>query len=399
MKIDIPEYNPDLTEPSLNTMFNKDQGGSKIVVIGKPGCFAKGTLIRLYNETIKNVEDIVETDIIMGDDFKPRYILNLCHGFEQMYRIDYTDINRKEQTVYVNASHILSLIHAHEELKIDIPLQEFLRFKRREDWCWYGYDQNKRLIRSIYMDIFPTDLHTEYFGFELKTFHRFLLSDGSVVHNTGKTTLITSLLYEKRMIFPIGLVMSGTEDSNGHYQKIFPSSFIYNRLDEKKLNEFITRQKIAKKHLSNPWAILLLDDCTDDPKLFNKPIFQGIFKNGRHWKMLFILSLQYCMDVKPVIRTNVDGVFILREPNLRNRKSLWENYAGIIPDFSLFCSILDVITDDYTALYIHNATTTNRWQDCIYWYKAKHAPKFKFGSKDFWKFHNQRFNKDYKDSF
>ena len=28
-------------------------------------------------------------------------------------------------------------------------------------------------------------------------------------------------------------------------------------------------------------------------------------------------------------------------------KSLWENYAGIIPDFSSFCSILDQITDDY----------------------------------------------------
>jgi hypothetical protein len=91
--------------------------------------------------------------------------------------------------------------------------------------------------------------------------------------------------------------MSGTEDSNGHYQKIFPSSFIYNKLDEKKLHNFITRQKVAKNHLQNPWAVLLLDDCTDDPKLFNKPIFQGIFKNGRHWKMLFILSLQYCMDV------------------------------------------------------------------------------------------------------
>lgn len=216
---------------------------------------------------------------------------------------------------------------------------------------------------------------------------------------TGKSTLITSLLYDKRAIFPVGLVMSGTEDSNGHYQKMFPSTFVYNHLDEKKLNDFITRQKVAKKHLPNPWAVLLLDDCTDDPKIFSKPIFQGIFKNGRHWKMLFILSLQYCMDVKPVIRANVDGVFILREPNLRNRKSLWENYAGIIPDFSLFCNIMDVITDDYTALYIHNATTTNKWQDCIFWYKAQPSPPFKFGCVDFWKFHKQRFNPSYNDAF
>jgi len=217
---------------------------------------------------------------------------------------------------------------------------------------------------------------------------------------TGKSTLITSILYEKRNIFPMYLVMSGTEDSNGHYKKILPSTFVYNKLEEKKIEDFVVRQKIAKKHLVNPWAVLLLDDCTDDPKLFNKPLFQGLFKNGRHWRMLFLLSLQYCMDIKPVIRTNVDGVFILRETNLRNRKSLYENYAGIIPDFSMFCEIMDSITTNYTALYIHNATTSNKLEDCLFWYRAKPVPEdFKLGCKDLWKFHGARYNTDYKDPF
>lgn len=221
-----------------------------------------------------------------------------------------------------------------------------------------------------------------------------------MVHNTGKTTLITSLMYEKSNIFPTALVMSGTEDSNGHYKRIIPSTFVYNKLEEKKIEDFVTRQKIAKKHLTNPWSVILLDDCTDEPKVLNKPIFQGMYKNGRHWKMLFILSLQYCMDIKPVIRTNIDGTFILRESNLRNRKTLWENYAGIIPDFSLFCQIMDVITDDYTALYIHNATQSNRIEDCVFWYKAKKVPSdFKFGSREFWRFHKQRFDENFTESY
>lgn len=208
---------------------------------------------------------------------------------------------------------------------------------------------------------------------------------------TGKTTLITSLLHQMRHIYPVGMVMSGTEDSNGHYGKIFPDTFIYNELNEDKIEDFIKRQKLAKQHLDNPWGLLLLDDCTDDPKIFSKPLFQGLYKNGRHWKMLFILSLQYCMDVKPVIRTNVDGTFILREPNLKNRKALWENYAGIIPDFNMFCDILDQITDDYTALFVLNQTVSNKIEDCIFWYKAKPVRKnFKFGSKDYWNFHKQR---------
>lgn len=217
---------------------------------------------------------------------------------------------------------------------------------------------------------------------------------------TGKTTLITRILYEKRHVLPCAFVMSGTEDSNGHYGKILPSSFVHNKYDEQKVENFVTRQKMCKKYIPNPWSVLLLDDCTDDPRIFNKPIFQGLYKNGRHWKMLFILSLQYCMDVKPVIRTNIDGVFILRESNLRNRKSLYENYAGVIPDFQTFCDIMDQVTNDYTALYIHNATTSNKLEDIIFYYKAKPVPEeFRFGSPDFWKFHKHRFNEKYNDPF
>lgn len=217
---------------------------------------------------------------------------------------------------------------------------------------------------------------------------------------TGKTTLIASLLYAKKHIFPIGMVMSGSEDSNGYYRKIFPSTFVYNEYSEEKIKDFIRRQKIAKQHLDNPWAVILLDDCTDDPKIFNKPLQHGMYKRGRHWKMWYILSLQYAMDVKPVIRTNVDGIFILREPLLKNRKTLWENYASIVPDFALFCDLLDEITEDYTALYIHNSTQTNDWRECVFYYRANVVPKdFKFGCDDYYLFHYERYNPEYVDPF
>jgi hypothetical protein len=217
---------------------------------------------------------------------------------------------------------------------------------------------------------------------------------------TGKSTLISALLYGKKNIYPCGVVFSGTEDSNGFYKKIFPETFIFNKYDEEQLKTVIQRQKIACKHVENPWAVVLLDDCTDTPSVFNKPLQQGIYKNARHWKMWYILSLQYCMDVKPVIRTNIDGTFILRETNLKNRKSLWENYAGVIPDFGQFCDIMDQMTDDYTALYIHNATKSNKLEDCLFWFKARQVPDgFKFGCPDFWEFHNVRFNKEYVDTF
>ena len=240
----------------------------------------------------------------------------------------------------------------------------------------------------------------EYFGFTLDGNHRFLLGSFDVVRNTGKSTLIASILYAKKHIFPVALAFSGTEDSNGFYRKLMPSTFVYNEYNEEKIKNFIRRQKIAKQHLENPWAIISIDDCTDDPRVLATPLQQGLFKRGRHWKCLYILSLQYSMDVKPVIRTNVDGVFILREPIMKNRKSLWENYASIIPDFNLFCEILDSVTDNYTALYIHNQTRSNNWQDCVFWYKAPLVPEeFKFGAPEYWEFHNERFDATYLDNF
>ena len=217
---------------------------------------------------------------------------------------------------------------------------------------------------------------------------------------SGKTYMLSSLIYEKRACFPTGIVMSGTEDSNHHYSAMFPSTFIYNKLDLDVLKKFIQRQKIAKEYLPNPWALILLDDCTDDPKILNTPLFQGLYKNGRHWSMFYILSLQYCMDIKPVIRNNVDGTFILREPNLKSRKSIYENYAGVIPSFRLFCDIMDQITNDYTALYIHNQSQSNDWRDCIFWYRGKKVPDgWKFGSREYWAFHHQRYNDQYEEHF
>ena len=56
---------------------------------------------------------------------------------------------------------------------------------------------------------------------------------------TGKTPLITSLLYQKSHVYPAAQVHSGTEDSNGHYRKLFPSTFVFNKFTEPAVEEFI----------------------------------------------------------------------------------------------------------------------------------------------------------------
>lgn len=210
---------------------------------------------------------------------------------------------------------------------------------------------------------------------------------------SGKSTLISSILYAKKHIFPAALVMSGSEDNNGFYSKLVHPLFVYHSYDEEVVKKFVERQKIAKKYLTNPWAVLLLDDCTDSKKIFNSELQQGLYKKGRHYKMLYILSLQYALDIPPAIRTSVDYTFILREPNLENRKKIYNNLAGIVGDFKLFCELLDFITEDYTALVIKNMSTTNNLEDNVFYYKAPPVPQgFSFGSDDFKLFAANRYD-------
>lgn len=196
--------------------------------------------------------------------------------------------------------------------------------------------------------------------------------------------------------------MSGSESSNHYYSQFFPELFIYNEYDEDVIRNFVKRQKIAKEHLRNPWAVLLIDDCTDDPKIFKKSLQQNLYKVGRHYKLWYILSLQYAVDIPPAVRVNVDNVFILREPSVKIRKVIWENYASIIPDFNTFCKIMDGLSDNYCAMVINNQTTSNQIEDCVFYYKAPH-PKifknFKFGSNEYKKFARARHNPDYVENF
>ena len=219
---------------------------------------------------------------------------------------------------------------------------------------------------------------------------------------TGKSTLIQDILAHKAHIIPVSQVFSGTEESNNFYSEKMPPITIFNKLDMTGIKNFVERQDLAKKYLKNPWAVQIIDDCTDNPRILKDPIFQAYYKNGRHWKMLHILSLQYCLDINPAIRTSIDYTFILRETSLRVREILWKNYASCVDNFHDFCQVMDQLTSDYTALVVNNKSQSNKLEDCVFYYKAnpdKIPVNWKFGAGSFWQYNHDRIDTQAIESF
>ena len=212
--------------------------------------------------------------------------------------------------------------------------------------------------------------------------------------DTGKSFLVRDLLFYHQDI-PIGTVISGTEAGNGFYSSHVPKLFIHDEYNTAIIENILKRQKTVLKQMKreiesykrsniDPRAFVILDDCLFDDKWTRDKMMRLLFMNGRHWKIMLIITMQYPLGVPPVLRTNIDYVFILREPYLANRRRIYENYAGMFPTFESFSQVMDQCTENYECLVINNNVKSNKLQDQIFWYKAEAHKDFKLGSREFW---------------
>jgi hypothetical protein len=212
--------------------------------------------------------------------------------------------------------------------------------------------------------------------------------------DTGKSFLVRDLLYYQQEI-PIGTVISGTEEGNGFYGKMVPRLFIHNEYNSAIIENILKRQRTVlnqvkkeiemyKRSSIDPRAFVILDDCLYDNTWSRDKLMRLLFMNGRHWKVMLVITMQYPLGIPPTLRTNIDYVFILRENYIANRKRIYDNYAGMFPTFESFCQVMDQCTENYECLVINNNSKSNKLQDQVFWYKADNHNDFRLGSKEFW---------------
>ena len=208
---------------------------------------------------------------------------------------------------------------------------------------------------------------------------------------TGKSTLVTDILYHKKHL-PAGIVMSATEEGNHHYKQYVPDLFIYGDYEREAIERVLERQKKLISANKGTGSFILLDDCMYDRKFMKDICIRQCFMNGRHWKLFFMLTMQYCMDLTPDLRANVDYVFILRENVLQNREKLYKSFFGVFPTFDMFNQVMNACTENYECLVLDNTSKSNKIEDCVFWYKASMRKNFRIGSDQLWNFHKKNYN-------
>ena len=238
---------------------------------------------------------------------------------------------------------------------------------------------------------------------QLRKFDMSSIADDKVVvfvgkRETGKSFLVRDMLYYKQDI-PVGSVISGTEAANSFYSSMMPSLFIHGEFSDEIVVNYLKRQKkIVKEYNNNdnvdPRAFFILDDCLYDNSWIKNKNIRSMFMNGRHYKSLFVITMQYALGIPPNLRTNIDFIFILRENIHANRKRIFEQYAGMFPSFDIFNQVMDQCTENFECLVINNNSKSNKLEDQVFWYKASPHDDFKIGHPSIWKYHQQNYDPD-----
>lgn len=199
------------------------------------GCHGIGTQIRMYDSSLKSVEDIKIGNVLLGDDKTPRIVRHLYRGQDKLYNVRQHDksdyvvnsehrlalqfIGKKEILPHKNGFKVVYYIFDQEngiikqfkyfnvvdaankfyneldnnknqipyDHKICITVNSYLKLNEyiREKLVGYDINSNKLNIDIKYMK------KGDYYGFELSGNQKYVLADGTITMNSnGKSKTV-----------------------------------------------------------------------------------------------------------------------------------------------------------------------------------------------------------------
>lgn len=211
---------------------------------------------------------------------------------------------------------------------------------------------------------------------------------------SGKSTLMFDIVYHFRHYFQSAIVFCGSTETALEWSTHIPGSFVFDNFDENKLDSILDDQELAViRGTAGPMLVVVDDMSWNKKNILNAPIMRRLMMNGRHSKVLALISMQYCKDIGPDIRTQIKAVFLCREGNPVNRQRIFEAWNNVFTNFAEFDTVFRACTVDYNVLALVKNMKSDKVSDCCFWYKAQNRGNYRVNKHGYWwRFHSRRFD-------
>ncbi len=204
-------------------------------------------------------------------------------------------------------------------------------------------------------------------NFQIKKFNILKIGDNVALiigkRGVGKTMLIKDILH----YYPnIGAIIAPMEKT---YNEIISDDKIHEEYNPEIIQNVMKDQRENEVKESQ---VIVMDDSIHSIAWRKDLTFRALISNSKFYKIPFIFSMQYPMNIPPNMRTNLGFIFIFKESFEPNKRKLYQYFAGMFPTYINFCTVLDQCIDEYGCLVIDTTViNSDRIEDQIYWYKAE----------------------------
>lgn len=258
-------------------------------------------------------------------------------------------------------------------------------------------------------------------GIDLQPFKLDMLEDSPIIvmvakRGSGKSVLIRHLLEHYKDIVG-GVLISPTEKMTNTFSDFMSDSFIYHEYKTQILEKIFERQRNVLKKIKDiekrrsrgenvkpykhdPRIYLIMDDCLADNQWIKDKLIKEIFFNGRHYKIIYILTVQYLKGIPPGYRNNVDHYFLFANDNQENLQNIYKT-IGAFNTYADFHAAFEQTTTDYGIMVVNNKAAGRGFDEKIMKYRI---PRNKvdneiplIGCEQFKKLHSKNYDEDWQD--
>lgn len=194
---------------------------------------------------------------------------------------------------------------------------------------------------------------------------------------SGKLYLIKDII--QKLNYKNVVVISRTERFDTFFGNFLPKENIKYEYKSEIIEKILSDQenqikkfKEGKIKEEDAELLLVLDDCLSCKGSWvrDQPIQELLF-NARHYKIGFVLTMQYPLGITPELRCNFDYVYLFAEDFVSNIKRIYEHYAGCFPNFCAFKEVYNELTKDYKSMVIVNRGVKTNIYEKIFYYKVR----------------------------